>query len=108
MEINTNPKNKRQDPMSAIFFVDLHLTGPTAPPTPAIVDLGAGMSIVNWRAAGQVGVTPSSPGVIKNQMQVRPPARPFFVPLDMMICLCASFLPLDMRVCMCMYATTAL
>lgn len=34
------------------------------------------MSMVNWLAAGQVGVTPSSPGVIKNQMQVRPSACP--------------------------------
>lgn len=28
------------------------------------------MSMVNWMAAGQAGVNPSSPGVIKNQMQV--------------------------------------
>jgi hypothetical protein len=31
-----------QDPMSAIFFVDINLGGPSGPPVPAIVDLGAG------------------------------------------------------------------
>lgn len=32
----------KQDPMSAIFFVDINLGGPSGPPVPAIVDLGAG------------------------------------------------------------------
>lgn len=40
---------------SQLFFVDLLLGGPSAPPVPVIVDLGAGLSMVNWLAAKQVG-----------------------------------------------------
>lgn len=31
-----------QDPASGIYFVDIHLAGPSSPPVSAIVDLGAG------------------------------------------------------------------
>ena len=45
----------RQDPTSGLHFVELTLnTGGAA--VPALVDLGAGMSIVNWRAARQAGI----------------------------------------------------
>jgi hypothetical protein len=45
----------RQDPMSGLHFVDLVLN-PGGSPVSALVDLGAGMSIVNWRAARQAGI----------------------------------------------------
>lgn len=64
--------NMRQDPMSGIYFVNLFLTPPGAsPPVPAIVDLGAGLSMVNWRAAKQAGVErESSSRVVRNAMSV--------------------------------------
>lgn len=43
----------RRDPRSDLYFVDLVLER-GAPPVPVIVDLGSGMSIVNWRAAESV------------------------------------------------------
>jgi len=45
----------RQDPRSGLHFVDLFLK-PGGSPVSALVDLGAGMSIVNWRAARQAGI----------------------------------------------------
>lgn len=88
----------RQDPTSGIFFVDLHLKSPSSPPVPAIVDLGvsfvlsiiimlcvsalgithrlmmsttqAGMSLINWKAANQVGIQRSDPEVMRDAMSV--------------------------------------
>jgi hypothetical protein len=45
----------RQDPVHRIFFADLVLDGRRDKPIPSIVDLGAGLSLISWRAAEQVG-----------------------------------------------------
>jgi hypothetical protein len=59
---NSNPPHSNLNSFSlcvqasAIFFVDLHMgvspaPAPLSPPIPVIVDLGAGLTMVNWRAA---------------------------------------------------------
>ena len=44
----------RQDPRISIFFVDIFVDHSNKP-IPAIVDLGSGLSILNWKAAQEVG-----------------------------------------------------
>jgi len=43
----------RQDPNVSIFFSDIFLEH-NGKPIPAIVDLGSGLTIINWKAADQV------------------------------------------------------
>ena len=58
-----NQNRIKQDPVSAIFFVDINLGGPSGAPVPAIVDLGAGaFCFYLYQAPFQPYCTPTEPG----------------------------------------------
>lgn len=67
-------------PAASVFFVDLDIGGR---PAQAILDLGSGVNVVNWQAAGDVGLTkgdyPGRRGAVITGALEKTPSLPRFI-----------------------------